>query len=55
MRFYFRDITAGWRLVDTPGFEFSLLGKARLDGFDVDDLDSGRLARNGAAPPAICS
>jgi outer membrane protein len=46
-RFYFRGITAGWRLVDTPGFEFSLLGKARLDGFDVDDLDSGRLARNG--------
>lgn len=46
-RFYFRGITAGWRLVDMPGLELALLGKARLDGFDVDDLDRGRLARNG--------
>lgn len=46
-RFYFRGITAGWRLVDTDSFEFALLGKARLDGFDVDDLDRAALARNG--------
>lgn len=46
-RFYFRGITAGWRLVDTPGFEFSALARARLAGFDIDDLDSARLARNG--------
>lgn len=30
-RFYFRGITAGWRLVDTPGFELAVLGKARLE------------------------
>lgn len=47
-RFYFRGVTAGWRFVDTPTFEFSALAKARFDGFDVDDdLDRGQLARNG--------
>ena len=46
-RFYFRGITAGWRLVDTPGFELAVLGKARLDGFDIDDLSRAGLARNG--------
>jgi len=46
-RFYFRGITAGWRLVDSEGFELAVLGKARLDGFDVDDLDRAMLARNG--------
>lgn len=46
-RFYLRGITAGWRLVDTDGFELAALAKARLDGFDVDDLDRAALARNG--------
>lgn len=46
-RFYFRGITAGWRLVDTPAFELAAVAKARLSGFDIDDLDRGQLARNG--------
>ena len=46
-RFYFRGITAGWRLVDTDSFELSALGKFRFDGFDVDDLGRAELARNG--------
>lgn len=46
-RAYFRGITGGWRLVDTPAFELALLARARLDGFDVDDLDRAQLARNG--------
>ena len=46
-RAYLRGVTGGWRLVDTPAFEFALIAKARLDGIDVDDLDRGQLARNG--------
>ena len=46
-RFYYRGVTAGWRLVDTEGFEFSVVGQARFDGFDVEDLGRAQLARNG--------
>lgn len=46
-RFYFRGLTAGWRLVDEGGLELAVLGKARLAGFDIDDLDRVALARNG--------
>src|SRR5690606_9539111 len=46
-RFYFRGVTAGWRLVDTEGFELSVLGQVRFDGFDVEDLGRAQLARNG--------
>ena len=46
-RFYFRGISAGWRLIDADEFELSALAKLRFDGFKVDDLGRGELARNG--------
>jgi outer membrane protein len=46
-RFYFRGITAGWRLVDKEWFELSAIAKLRLDGFDIDDLGQTELAANG--------
>ncbi len=46
-RFYFRGITAGWRLTNSDSFELSALGKLRFDGFSVDDLGRAELARNG--------
>lgn len=46
-RFYFRGITAGWRLLESDAFELSALGKFRFDGFSVDDLGRNELARNG--------
>ena len=36
-RFYVRDLRAGWRLVDTKGFELAAFAQARMDGYDVSD------------------
>lgn len=46
-RFWFRGITAGWRLSSSESFELSALAKARMDGFTVDDLGQAELAANG--------
>lgn len=46
-RFYFRGITAGWRLAGNDAFELNAIGKFRFDGFEVDDLGRAELARNG--------
>ncbi|PZQ18448.1 MAG: MipA/OmpV family protein [Rhodanobacter denitrificans] len=46
-RFYFRGITAGWRLFSGDSFELAAIGKFRFDGFDVDDLGRRELAANG--------
>lgn len=46
-RFYFRGITAGWRVVGGESFELAALGKFRFDGFNVDDLGRKELAKNG--------
>lgn len=46
-RFFFRGLSAGWRIVDNDNFELSVLGKFRMDGFSVDDLGRRELARNG--------
>ncbi|WMJ68215.1 MipA/OmpV family protein [Stenotrophomonas sp. 24(2023)] len=46
-RFFFRGITAGWKLVGNEAFELNALGKLRFDGFSVDDLGRSELARNG--------
>ncbi|TNJ33908.1 MipA/OmpV family protein [Arenimonas terrae] len=36
-RFYLRGLRAGWRLVDTPGYELAVIGQARFDGYDAED------------------
>ncbi|MBT2748746.1 MULTISPECIES: MipA/OmpV family protein [unclassified Lysobacter] len=46
-RFYFRGISAGWRLWNNDALELSAVGKFRFDGFEVDDLGKRELARNG--------
>lgn len=46
-RFYFRGISAGWRLIENDSFELSAVGKLRFDGFKVKDLGRAELARNG--------
>lgn len=45
--FFFKGISAGWRLVGNDSFELAAFGKLRLDGFDVDDLGQSELAANG--------
>jgi len=46
-RFFFHGITAGWRLVETDGFELAAVAAMRFDGFDIGDLGREELARNG--------
>lgn len=46
-RFYLRLGGAGWRIVESDSFEFTIVGKSRFDGFEVDDLGQAALARNG--------
>ncbi|HBL25304.1 MAG TPA: MipA/OmpV family protein [Acidobacteria bacterium] len=36
-RFYFRGITAGYRLFDAEGFQADVIARARFGGFDEDD------------------
>lgn len=46
-RFYFRGLSAGWRIWANDSFELSALGKFRFDGFNAKDLGTRELARNG--------
>ncbi|MET0328721.1 MAG: MipA/OmpV family protein [Luteimonas sp.] len=46
-RVFFRGISGGVHLVDTGAFQVDALVSARLDGFDIDDLDASGLAANG--------
>lgn len=46
-RLFLRGISGGVHLVDTGAFQLDLLASARLDGFDIDDLDAAGLAANG--------
>lgn len=46
-RFYFRGLTAGWRIFGGDSFELTALAKFRFDGFEVGDLGRTELARNG--------
>lgn len=46
-RFYAGIGGIGWRIVENDSFELAVVGKARFDGFDVDDLGRQELARNG--------
>lgn len=46
-RFYFRGITAGWRLIDSEDFELTAISSLRLDGVDIEDLGKNELASNG--------
>lgn len=52
-RFHFRGLTAGWRVAGDDALEVSLLAKARLDGFDADDLGRRQLAANGVDRDAL--
>lgn len=45
--FHFRGLAAGWRVAGDDALEVSLLAKARLEGFDADDLGRRQLAANG--------
>ena len=49
-RFFFRGITAGWRLVEGERFGLAAIAQLRLDGFEVADLGRVELARNGLDP-----
>ncbi|WP_101927208.1 MULTISPECIES: MipA/OmpV family protein [Luteimonas] len=46
-RVFLRGISGGVHLLDTGAFQLDALVSARLDGFDIDDLDAGGLAANG--------
>lgn len=46
-RVFLRTTKAGVHLFKQDGFEVSALASLRMDGFDIDDLGSGELARNG--------
>lgn len=46
-RFSLRGLTGAFHLVDTGSFQLDVLASARLDGFDIDDLNASGLAANG--------
>lgn len=46
-RFFFRGPTGGYHFINTRSFSFDLIGAARLDGIDSDDLGVDELAARG--------
>jgi outer membrane protein len=46
-KYFFRGATGGYHFIDTPLLSFDLVGVARIDGFDIDDLGTRELAARG--------
>ncbi len=46
-RFFFRGPLGGYHFINTRTFSFDLVGAARFDGFDIEDLGVAELAARG--------
>jgi MipA family protein len=46
-RFFFRGPTGGYHFINTRTFSFDLIGAARFDGIDIEDLGIDELAARG--------
>lgn len=50
---FWRGLSGGFHLLESDAFSLDLLASGRMDGFDIDDLGRGQLARNGLDPALL--